>query len=121
MKPALLTAAILFSASAAVARTPGVQGVFNTLRAQGYSDIEVGRPHSGKITIEAHRQGAERELIYDAQTGRLLSDRSHASAHPADAGHDFEPEPQRRKQRWSRLLRRPQRDRYRPGRRPQRH
>jgi hypothetical protein len=88
MKRALLTAAILFSASTAFAETPGVQGVVNTLRAQGYSDIEVGRPHSGKITIEAHRQGSERELVYDAGTGRLLSDRSHASPHPADAGHD---------------------------------
>lgn len=93
MKRAVLVAAFLVPGVAALAQTPGIQGVVEALRAQGYSDVEVSAPRNGRITVEAHRPGAERELVYDAQTGRVLSDQSHASGSRDDnrndgAGHD---------------------------------
>jgi hypothetical protein len=90
MKRAFLAATFLLSGVVAFAQTPGTQPMIDALRAQGFTDIEIGRPQGGKLTVEAHRQGVERTLVYDVQTGRLLSDQAHAvgSSDRAGAAHD---------------------------------
>lgn len=80
----VVAAAMLFPGFAALAQAPGIQGVVDALKAQGYSGIEVSKPQGGKITVEAYRQGAQRELVYDARTGRVLADESHPSSRAGD-------------------------------------
>jgi hypothetical protein len=86
----VVVAIVVLLPAAALSQARGVQGVVDALRAQGYSDVEVSRPQAGRITVEARRAGSERELVYDASTGRLLSDQSHRNDHAgtATAGHE---------------------------------
>lgn len=89
MKHAILIAAILLPGSSAFAQAPGIQGVIDALEAHGYTGIEVSEPRGGRITVEAHRQDSQRELVYDAHTGHVLSDETHparATTHDGDDG-----------------------------------
>lgn len=60
---------------AAIAGTASAQSlerqIYNQLRAQGYTNIEIERD-DGKIEVEARRRGVEIERVYSARTGRLL-------------------------------------------------
>ena len=74
MKRAVMTTiAVLLSTAAGLAQTLGIQGVVEALRAQGYTKVEVQR-QGGQIKVEALRDGSQRELIYDAGSGKVLSD-----------------------------------------------
>jgi hypothetical protein len=60
--------------SASVLGRAGLGSVFGMLRSQGYRDIETDQ-RRGLIKIEAQKGSVERELVYNARTGELLSDR----------------------------------------------
>jgi hypothetical protein len=87
MKRMLLATAILVPAFATCAASAGIGSVVDALKAQGYSAVEASQPHDGKIAVEAYRQGIKRELVYDAGTGRLLSDESHRTDAAGSATH----------------------------------
>jgi hypothetical protein len=87
MKRMLLATAILVPAFATCAASAGIGSVVDALKAQGYSAVEASQPHDGKIAVEAYRQGIKRELVYDAGTGRLLSDESHRTDAAGTASH----------------------------------
>ena len=57
----------------------GLGRVFGSLRSQGYGDIQIERV-GDEISISAARGGEVRHLVYDANTGTLLSDASELSA-----------------------------------------
>lgn len=44
------------------------------LTQQGYSDIEVSRTFLGRVRIEAHGNGIEREIIFNPSSGEILRD-----------------------------------------------
>lgn len=67
------TSAFLLGATALNAQTLPFQGVVDVLDKQGYSEVEVART-PGRLIIEAYRGGKEREIIYDTNTGKVLSD-----------------------------------------------
>ncbi len=70
----LLAAAAAFAAPAwgQTALAP----VLERLEAQGYGGFEVENER-GQLKVEAVKDGVERELVYDASTGKLLSDVQH--------------------------------------------
>lgn len=51
----------------------GLDPVLDRLAAQGYGGFEVER-EGGTVKVEAVRDGIQRELVYDAGTGRLVED-----------------------------------------------
>jgi hypothetical protein len=61
---------------ASVLGRAGLGSVFGKLRSEGYRDIETDQ-RRGLIRIEAHKGSVERQLVYNARTGELLSDRVH--------------------------------------------
>lgn len=66
------TAAFLLGVIPISAQT-GLDSVVRELERQGYTGIEVEQ-RGGHIIVEGRRAGAERSLIYDAGSGRLISD-----------------------------------------------
>jgi hypothetical protein len=77
-------AVLALDATIATAQT-GLGPVIDALRSQGYRAIEVER-EGNRIEVEARRGGRERELVYDARTGRLISDESRARSGGAGLG-----------------------------------
>jgi hypothetical protein len=65
-----------------LAAPPAFAGIEDTvvaqLRAQGYSEITVGRTWLGRIVIGAARDGMQREVVLNRRTGEILGD--HVSA-----------------------------------------
>lgn len=51
----------------------GLDPVLERLAAQGYGGFEVER-EGGTVKVEALRDGVQRELVYEAGTGRLVED-----------------------------------------------
>jgi hypothetical protein len=51
----------------------GLDPVLERLAAQGYGGFEIER-EGGTVKVEAVRNGVQRELVYDAGTGRLVED-----------------------------------------------
>ncbi len=99
MRPVLVLAAAGMLLAGAAMAASGVDGVLQTLRAQGFDTFEVTRS-AGQVKIEATGGAMKRELVYQSGTGRLLSDETHkvapgsgghasddASAHAATGGH----------------------------------
>ena len=68
----LTTAAVLLSGTSAFAQM-SLNGVVSFLESEGYTSVEIDR-EDGTITIEGKVGNRERELVYHASTGTLLSD-----------------------------------------------
>ncbi len=77
---------VLLGSGAAYAQT-ALDPVLETLRGQGYSNVEITR-QSGQVKIEARNGTAQRELVYDAQSGKLLSDEANAAGRGTVSGTD---------------------------------
>lgn len=80
-------AILVFWSPIAGAQT-GLDPVIKTLRDNGYRSIEVER-EGNRIKVEARRGGQERELVYDARTGRLVSDDTRAQSGGISLGSIF--------------------------------
>jgi len=73
MKCTGLFAVLLTVGGTAAFSQNALEPVLERLRDQGFTGIEIKR-EAGKIHVEGQRSGFERELVYDASTGRLLKD-----------------------------------------------
>lgn len=67
----LAAAAVALSAGIAQAQT-STESIIKDLESQGYKDIEISQ-EDGRIQVEAMRGNQEVELVYDAETGDLVS------------------------------------------------
>lgn len=70
----ILIAATLM-AGHAWAQTPAVDKLVASLQAEGYVISEIERTWLGRYKIEAYKNGIERELVINGQTGGILRDR----------------------------------------------
>ncbi len=82
----IVRAALLCLASPAWA-SPSVDKIIAQLRAQGYTEIEVGRTWLGRIHIEAENETREREIILNQRTGEILRDFWVTHSDDDDDGH----------------------------------
>ena len=73
MKLAVLTTAAFFASSTFLSAATFTEKVIEKLEEQGFVITEVDQG-SGLIKVESVRNGKQRELVYDAQTGELLKD-----------------------------------------------
>lgn len=65
----------------------GLDPVLERLAAQGYGGFEVER-EGGTVKVEALRDGVQRELVYEAGTGRLVEDSTRPSGRAGTATDD---------------------------------
>jgi hypothetical protein len=72
MKTTGITMALLLIGTAASAQS-GIDSVLSRLESQGFGRFQIEQ-EGGQIKIDAYRGRDERELVYDASTGALLSD-----------------------------------------------
>lgn len=70
---AIVLGATLVLPGAALAKDP-VDRLIQKLATQGYTKVEVSRTLLGRVRIEAHGRGAEREIIINGRTGEVLRD-----------------------------------------------
>jgi hypothetical protein len=73
MKRTLSTIAALMLGSTMALAQAGLDPVLQALERQGYTVREVVREQN-RIRIEAERDGRERQLVYDSNTGQRISD-----------------------------------------------
>ena len=67
-----IVVALILAGGTAQAQT-GLGPVYQALLAQGFTQMQSYREQN-RIRVTAHRGGTLRQLVYDAQTGRLLWD-----------------------------------------------
>lgn len=65
----------------------GLDPVLERLAAQGYGGFEIER-EGGTVKVEALRDGVQRELVYNAGTGRLVEDSTRPSGRAGTATDD---------------------------------
>ena len=70
----LSATALLMGATALQAQTVSLQGVVDILENQGFSEVEIERD-GARVKVDAYGYRGDRELVYDARTRALLSDR----------------------------------------------
>jgi hypothetical protein len=73
MRKPLSTLAAMAAMSTMALAQAGLDPVYRSLEQQGYTVMETVR-EANQIRIRAERGDATRELVYDANTGKLLSD-----------------------------------------------
>lgn len=73
LRTGLTALALTLAGTLAAPAQPALDGIVSTLTRQGFSGFEVDR-EDGEVKLEARRNGIERELVWDAQTGQLLKD-----------------------------------------------
>ena len=54
--------------------SPRLRGLYDSLRAQGYTDFDIEQV-GNRIEVDVVEGGVERDLVYDARTGALISER----------------------------------------------
>ena len=87
LRSMLFSATLILSASAAAAITP--EQVITAFQNQGFTAAEV-KSGPTQIKVEAVRGDLKLEVIYDRETGSILSqERSHADANDAAGGWEF--------------------------------
>ena len=87
LKSMLLSTTLILSASAAAAITP--EQVISAFQNQGFTAAEV-KSGPTQIKVEAVRDDLKLEVIYDRETGTILSqERSRADANDAAGGWEF--------------------------------
>lgn len=87
MKRFAMIATLMLASSVTAARAePIADQVVQALTDQGYTRIEI-KNRAGQIKVEAIRGANQLEVVYDAQTGAILSQESH----PVRAGDDTTP------------------------------
>ena len=65
--------ALSLGAATAASAQPAIDTLLSSLARQGFGAFEVDR-ENGQLKVEARRGAIERELTYDAATGKLLKD-----------------------------------------------
>lgn len=68
-----LTLGGAIGAAGTASAQPALDGVLSALARQGFGAFEIDR-EDGQVKVEARRGAIERELVWDAATGRLLKD-----------------------------------------------
>lgn len=73
LKTGLTAIALVLGSGVAASAQTALDSVLSALRGQDFGSFEVER-EAGQIKVEATRGTTERELVWDAATGKLLKD-----------------------------------------------